>query len=422
MAHPQSTVSREACLALDAADPLAHMAERFSLPEGVIYLDGNSLGAQPTRALERAQEVITHEWGTDLIKSWNTHGWFDLPMRIGKKISSILGGAGGACVATDTTSINIFKAVSAAVQMQEAVAPERKVIISERDNFPTDLYMIEGFTRLIDRGYELRLVDESNPLSTMLDADTAVVLLSHVNYRTGAMWDLAQTTTAVHEAGGLVVWDLCHSAGAVPVDLTAANVDFAVGCTYKYLNGGPGSPAFIWVADRHIRDSQQPLTGWWGHQRPFEMSHRYEAADDIRKFLSGTQPIVSLAMMEVGIDVHTEVDMSVVREKSLGLTNLFMDLIEERLSHHPLTLVTPIDPTVRGSHVSVQHPEGYAVMQALIDRGVIGDYREPEVLRFGFTPLYTRYVDVWDAVEVLRDILDTESWRAPEFHERGAVT
>ena len=414
--------TRESCVAADRQDPLAPLKARFDLPPGVLYMDGNSLGVMPRAAAARAAEVITQEWGTGLIRSWNTAGWFELPSRLGDKLAGLLGAKEGELVITDTTSLNIFKALAASLRIQQKRQPERRVILSERDNFPTDLYMIQGMIDLLQQGYEMRLIDDDLPLARALDEDVAVVLLSHVNYRSGQMHDMAAVTRQAHERGALVIWDLAHAAGAVPVDLNGADADYAVGCTYKYLNGGPGSPAFIWVAPRHIPDFWQPLSGWWGHQRPFDMTVAYEPAGGIRRYLCGTQPIVSLAMVECGLDVAREADMAEVRRKSLALGDLFIALVEERCAGHPLTLVTPRDHAQRGSHVSLRHPNGYEVMQALIARGLIGDYREPEVLRFGLTPLYFGYADVWDAVEILKDVLDSKAWDKPEFKQRSAVT
>lgn len=414
--------TRESCVAADRQDPLAPLKARFDLPPGVLYMDGNSLGVMPRAAAARAAEVITQEWGTGLIRSWNTAGWFELPSRLGDKLAGLLGAKEGELVITDTTSLNIFKALAASLRIQQKCQPERRVILSERDNFPTDLYMIQGMIDLLQQGYEMRLIDDDLPLERALDEDVAVVLLSHVNYRSGQMHDMAAVTRQAHERGALVIWDLAHAAGAVPVDLNGADADYAVGCTYKYLNGGPGSPAFIWVAPRHIPDFWQPLSGWWGHQRPFDMTVAYEPAGGIRRYLCGTQPIVSLAMVECGLDVAREADMAEVRRKSLALGDLFIALVEERCAGHPLTLVTPRDHAQRGSHVSLRHPNGYEVMQALIARGLIGDYREPEVLRFGLTPLYFGYADVWDAVEILKDVLDSKAWDKPEFKQRSAVT
>ena len=416
------TMNRKSCLAADSRDPLAAFRAEFLLPDGVIYLDGNSLGPRPVGALERAATVIGEEWGTGLIRSWNDAGWFTMPARLGDKVSRLIGGGGGQTVVTDTTSLNLFKALAAALDIQQRSDPSRRVIVSERDNFPTDLYIAEGMIEFLDRGYELRLMDDPTGLAGMLAPDVAVVMLSHVNYRTGAMFDLAGATRTIQASGALAIWDLAHSAGAVPVDLAAADADFAVGCTYKYLNGGPGSPAFIWVNERHNDGFRQPLSGWWGHARPFAMEPAFEPHAGIERFLCGTQSAVSLALVECGLDIALRADPSEVRRKSLALSDLFIALVSERCGEHPLTLITPRDPAERGSHVSFRHPEGYAVMQALIARGVIGDYREPEVLRFGLTPLYLGYTDVWDAVETLRDILDSGAWDRPEFRTRASVT
>ncbi|MBO9357433.1 kynureninase [Bordetella petrii] len=414
--------TRSDCLQADRQDPLAPLKQQFELPPGVIYLDGNSLGVLPNTAAARATAVIGQEWGNGLIRSWNTAGWFDLPARLGDKLGQLIGAGPGQVVVTDTTSLNLFKALAAALRIQQQAAPGRRVILSERDNFPTDLYMIQGMIDLLQQGYEMRLVDEQLPLEQALDDTVAVVLLSHVNYRTGAMHDMAAVTARAHAHGALAIWDLAHAAGAVPVDLTDADADFAVGCTYKYLNAGPGAPAYIWVAPRHTENFQQPLSGWWGHQRPFDMAVTYEPAGGIRRYLCGTQPIVSLALVECGLDIALAADMNEVRKKSLALGDLFIRLVESRCADHPLTLVTPREHARRGSHVSIGHPKGYEVMRALIARGVIGDYREPQVLRFGLTPLYLGYANIWDAVDALKTVLDTEEWKQPRFSQRDAVT
>ena len=414
--------SRHDCVALDAADTLAPLREQFDLPEGVIYLDGNSLGARPKAALERARQVLATEWGTDLIRSWNKAGWFDLPARLGDKLAPLVGAAPGEIVVTDSTSINLFKVLAAALRKQTAnpLTAGRKIIVTERANFPTDIYIARGLTEWLDRGYSLRLVDAQEDLETAIDSDTAVVMITHVNYRTGHMHDMRAITALAHARGALAIWDLAHSAGAVPVNLSADGADFAVGCTYKYLNGGPGAPAFAWVASRHHADFRQPLSGWWGHASPFTMAPQFEPAAGIRRALCGTQPILSLALVECGLDVFVETNMAAIRAKSLALTDLFIELVEKRCAHHPLRLVTPREHHCRGSQVSFAHPHGYPVMQALITRGVIGDYREPEIMRFGFTPLYTRFVDVWDAVDVLTDILDGGKYDPAS--QRDAVT
>ncbi|MGI3784279.1 MAG: kynureninase [Janthinobacterium lividum] len=412
--------TRADCQRLDAEDPLAAFRDEFVLPPGV-YLDGNSLGARPKAAAARAAAVVEREWGEDLIGSWNTAGWFDLPLRLGDRLAPLIGGGPGTTVVTDTTSANLFKALAAALALQAAADPRRTVVVSERDNFPTDLYIAEGLAELLGRGHELRLVDGPDELAGALDDRTAVVTLSHVNYRTGALWDLAEVTAQAHAAGALVVWDLAHSVGALPIDLTGADADLAVGCTYKYLNGGPGSPAFLWVHPRHVGASRQPLTGWWGHARPFAMEDAYEPAPGIARFLGGTQPVVSLALVECGLDIATRADLAAVRATSLALGDLFLDLVEERCGGE-LTLVTPREHHRRGSHLTFAHPEAYAVVQALIARGVVGDYREPSCMRFGLTPLYLRRVDVYDAVEHLADVLAMQAWDDDRYRVRSAVT
>jgi kynureninase len=408
--------TREACLGLDRRDPLHALRDQFDLPQGVIYLDGNSLGARPRAALARAREVVAEEWGRGLIRSWNTAGWFDMPRRLGDRLAPLIGAHAGEVVITDSTSLNLFKALAGALRMQA----QRRVIVTERSNFPTDIYMAQGLADWLDRGYSLRLVDSIAELPDAIDVDCAVLMLTHVNYRTGHQHDMAAITRLAHARGALAVWDLAHSAGAVPVDLNAAQADFAVGCTYKYLNGGPGAPAFIWVPQRHQADFAQPLSGWWGHAAPFAMSPGFEPVEGIGRALCGTQPVLSLAMVECGLEVFEQTSMEAIRTKSLALTDLFVALVESRCGGHPLDLVTPREHGQRGSQVSFTHPHGYAVMQALIARGVIGDYREPGIMRFGFTPLYTSFADVWDAVGILKDILDRGDYDVSAA--RGAVT
>jgi kynureninase len=422
-----SDIMRAECLARDAQDPLAPLRERFDLPEGLIYLDGNSLGARPRAALARAHDLVAREWGQDLIRSWNTAGWFDMPKRLGDRLAPLIGAGPGEVAVTDTTSLNLFKALAAAIRIQAdgmqaggLDAAPRRVIVTERSNFPTDIYMAEGLTSWLERGYRVRLVDSVEELPGAIDADCAVVMLTHVNYRTGYQHDMGLLSRHAHQNGALIVWDLAHSAGAVPVDLRAAGADFAVGCTYKYLNAGPGAPAFIWVPERHQAQFSHPLTGWWSHAKPFAMAHGFAPCDGIGRALCGTQPVLSLSLVECGLEVFEETSMEAIRAKSLALTDLFIELVESTCAAHPLGLVTPRAHARRGSQVSFTHPHGYAVMAALINRGVIGDYREPEIMRFGFTPLYTRFVDVWDAVAVLKDILDREDYDVAAA--RGAVT
>ena len=418
-------IDRGACEDRDANDPLRAFREEFLLPPETIYLDGNSLGPRPKGAAERAQEVIAEEWGTGLINSWNTADWFGLPVRLGQTVSDLIGGGSGSAVVTDTTSVNLFKAASAALRVQAADSPGRRVILTQRENFPSDIYMLEGLAAQLGDGYEVRLVDDAEVTAgfpTTLSDEVALVVLTHVNYRTGRLFDMDATTSAIHAGGALVIWDLCHTAGAVPIDLAASGADMAVGCTYKFLNGGPGSPAFVWVAEALQNRVAQPLSGWMGHAEPFEMSPEYTPADGIRRFLTGTQGILSMSVAEVGLDIAARADMDAVRAKSLELSDLFIDLVESRLSEHPIEIVTPREHEHRGSQVSIAHPQGYEVMSALIARGIIGDYREPSVLRFGLTPLYIGFTEVWDTVEALRDILDNRLWDAPEHRVRGAVT
>lgn len=403
--------------ALDAADPLAAFGQRFNLPDGLVYLDGNSLGALPRDTPARVARAITDEWGRDLIRSWNTAGWMDMPMRIGDKIGRLIGALPGETVCADSTSINVFKALSAALRLN----PGRKVILSEPDNFPTDLYMAQGLTGLLNDGHRL-VLKTPDEIEAALNADTAVLMLTHVNYRSGRMHDMARLTEKAHAVGALVVWDLAHSAGAVPVDLTAAEADMAVGCGYKYLNGGPGAPAFIMVAGRHQARFSQPLSGWLGHADPFAFSVDYRPAAGIGRALCGTPAVLNMTALECGLDVMLEADQGAMRAKSLALTDLFIAEVEARGAGRGLSLLTPREHHLRGSQVSFAHAEGYAIMQALIARGVIGDFRAPDILRFGFTPLYTRYADAWKAAGALADILATEEWDRPEFKARKKVT
>ena len=427
--------TRQHCLALDAADPLAALLEQFTLPDGVIYLDGNSLGALPKVTPARIRQVLHDEWGHDLIRSWNTAGWIDLAQRIGNKIAPLVGAGANELIVGDSTSVNLYKVLSAAVSFVQAdAAPGRRRIVSERSNFPTDLYIADSIARA--QGFELALI-EADDLTAHLTDGLAVLMLTHVNYRTGRMHDMAQVTREAHAAGALVVWDLAHSAGAVPVNLKGdgsdeEGADFAVGCGYKYLNGGPGAPAFVWAHPRHTErmdqeQLRQPLSGWMGHAAPFEFTPDYRPALGIQRFVCGTPPVLSMAALECGVDVFTAAEthggFAALRRKSLALTDLFIELVEARCSGHGLTLVTPREPALRGSQVSFARAEGgYAIVQALIARGVIGDFRAPDILRFGFTPLYTRFVDVWDAVEHLAAVLVSGEWREARFNARAAVT
>lgn len=414
------------CRALDARDPLRELRDLFTLPEGVIYLDGNSLGPLPAAAPQRIAQAVRQEWGEGLIRSWNTAGWFELPRRLGDKVATLIGAGAGEVVATDSTSVNLFKVLSAALSMVAQDAPQRRVVLSERSNFPTDLYIAEALCR--ERRCRLQLLEEEE-IAGALAGDTAVLMLTHVNYRTGAMHDMGAVTRRAHEAGALVVWDLAHSAGAVEVDLRGAGADFAVGCGYKYLNGGPGAPAFVWVNPRHADRFWQPLAGWWGHAAPFAFTPDYRPAKGITRYMCGTQPILSMAALECGLDTVLAAQplggMPALRRKSLALTDLFIALVEERCAGHGLGLATPRDHARRGSQVCLTRGQGaYAIVQALIARGVIGDFRAgaPDILRFGFTPLYVGFEDTWNAVEHLRRVLESGEWQRPEFNRQQAVT
>jgi kynureninase len=417
------------------------MRQLFCIPPATIYLDGNSLGALPVATAARLAQAVTEEWGRDLIRSWNTAGWFALPQKVGDQIARLIGAGPGEVVATDSTSVNLYKVLSAALHIAadnavKAGTAPRKVVLSERSNFPTDLYIAEGLCR--ERGLELRLMDHDGAPEAVaaeiaaIGPDLAVVMLTHVNYRTGAMHDMAAITAAAHAVGALTVWDLAHSAGAVPVDLSRAQADFAVGCGYKYLNGGPGAPAFVWAAPRHVDRFWQPLSGWWGHAAPFEFTPDYRPAPGIARYQCGTQPILSLIALECGVRTLLAAEplggMAALRAKSLALTDLFIALVEQRCAGHGLTLVTPRDHARRGSQVCLSRSTGgYAIVQALIARGVVGDFRagdaqQPDILRFGFAPLYLGFEDVWNAVEELCQVLDSGEWQEPRFQQKNAVT
>jgi kynureninase len=404
--------------AMDASDPLRSMRDRFVLPEGVIYLDGNSLGAASKAVFGELEKAARDEWGQDLIRAWNKDGWFEMPLELGDRIGRLVGAAPGQTVVADTTSINIYKALHAALGLRL----DRLVIVAEGNSFPTDLYMAEGVASTRP-GTNLRLegVDAPN-IEDLIDEKVAVILVNHANYKSGELRDMAALTRKAHEAGALIVWDLCHTAGALTVDLDGSNADFAIGCSYKYLNGGPGAPAFIYVASRHLAEARQPLSGWWGHARPFAFEQGFDASSGIRRFQCGTQPILSLRALKGALDIWADVDMQALRAKSIALTDLFIQLVESRCAGHGLTLESPRDASRRGSQVSFEHDNAYPIMQALIERGVIGDFRAPATIRFGFTPLYTSFGDVWRAVEILEDVLRSGAWREQRFSVRAAVT
>jgi kynureninase len=403
--------------ALDRADPLRGFRGRFAIPDGLIYLDGNSLGALPRDTPERVREVVQDQWGRDLIRSWNVHGWIDLQQRIGAKIGRLIGAGEGETVVADSTSVNLFKMLAAALELR----PGRSVVISETSNFPTDLYIAEGLLRQLGRGHTLRLAAPDDIEAAITD-DVAVVMLTHVNYRTGRMYDMQRITERAHAHDAIMLWDLSHSTGAVPVDLSAANADLAVGCGYKYLNGGPGAPAYLYVARRHQSRISPVLSGWLGHESPFAFEPTYRPADGIERFIVGAPPILGLTALQVGVDLMLEASMPAVRAKSVRQTELFDALVTQEIGADIFALVSPREPEMRGSQLCYAHESGWPIMRALIDRGVIGDFRAPDILRFGFTPLYLSYANVWDAVATLGAILAERAWDDPVYHERALVT
>lgn len=400
---------------LDREDPLARYRDAFSLDPEMIYLDGNSLGALPKATADHVARVIAKEWGEGLIRSWNTHDWIGAPQRIGAKIARLIGARPGEVIATDSTSVNLFKLVGAATM----VDPARRTILSEQGNFPTDPYVMEGLEALVGRKVRLRLAS-AETLVSAIDQDTAAVVLTHVHYAAGRRWPMAQITNAAHAKGALMIWDLSHSAGALAVDLNGVGADMAVGCGYKYLSGGPGAPAFLFVAERHQSMIRSPLSGWMGHEAPFAFEDAYRPAVGIDRFLCGTPSILGLAALEAGVDLLGEADMTGVEAKGLALPELFIAQARSRCPGLPLA--SPVEAEDRGLHLCYRHADAYAVMQALIERGVIGDFRAPDLLRFGFSPLYVSYRDVWRAVEILAEVLESGAFDDPRHRRRAAVT
>jgi kynureninase len=406
--------TRADALALDANDPLKHKRQEFHLPKDVIYLDGNSLGVLPRAVSARVQHAVEIEWGRDLITSWNKNGWFLLPRVIGDKIAKLIGAVPNSVIVADSISINVFKVLSAALAKQ----PMRKIILSDSGNFPSDLYVAQGLAGFMNDGHELRVVEPDHILDSITE-DVAVVMVTECDYRSAKRHNMKAITDKAHAMGALVIWDLAHSAGAVPGQLMDVDADFAIGCTYKYLNGGPGAPAFLFVHPRLQNDVMPALVGWWGHAAPFAFSQKFEPAEGIVRMQCGTQPILNMQALDAAMDVWADVDMNVVYEKAKTQCKMFADLAEARCD---VKLFGSRDFSQRGSHVCLQHPQAYAVMQAMIARGVIGDFRAPDLIRFGFAPLYNSYVDVWDAVEHLAQVLDGELWNTPQFLAKKAVT
>ena len=414
MTTPPIALDRDAAVTRDATRPLAARRDLFVLPEGTIYLDGNSLGALPRAVPERLSRAVTEEWGNGLISSWNSADWINLPHRVGAKIAPIIGVGVGDVYVGDSTSVCLFKTMVAACRMR----PGRKVIVMEPSTFPTDAHVAAGVAQLL--GMELRWCDPADPAAS-LDDDVALLSLTHVNFRSGAMFDMATVTRSAHDHGVLMLWDLCHSAGAVPVELAEHDVDFAVGCTYKYLNGGPGSPAYIYVAPRIVNDVEQPITGWFGHARPFDMGLEHTPAPGVARMASGTHQVLALTALEAALDAFDGVDQATLRAESLSLTDYFIDLVDARLDAQ-FEVITPRDRVQRGSQVSLRHEQAYGIVQALIARGVVGDFRVPDVARFGFAPLYVTHADVYDAVEHLGAVMAHEEFARPEYSARNLVT
>ena len=411
-------MNRQQIQALDRQDPLARKRQEFHLPEGVIYLDGNSLGALPRVARERAREVVERQWGQDLISSWNRHHWIDLPIRVGDKIAALIGAAPGQVICCDSTSVNLFKLLGCAL----ALRPDRQVILSRPDNFPADLYMIEGMLRSGMAGTRRLDLAPEGQLESALDESVAVLLLTHVNFRTGQRYDMQRLTRLAHDCGALVIWDLAHTAGAMPVALDDWQVDFAVGCGYKYLNGGPGAPAFLYAAARHHDRIAQPLTGWMGHMAPFAFETAYRPATGITQFLCGTPPVVSMSILDAALEVFADVTMDALRAKSMALGEVFLELVQADAALAELTLASPPEAADRGSQLAFAHDEAYAICQALIARGMIADFRAPDVLRFGFAPLYISYMDILHSVEALSAIMAGKLYQRAQYRQRQKVT
>ncbi len=405
------------CQQLDRHDPLAFCRDRFELPDDLIYLDGNSLGAMPSSMSRVMQQTLESEWSVDLIQSWNKAGWAQLSQDLGDQLGKLVGAGQGQIVVCDTTSANLYKAIRAACDLR----PERNIILTQQDNFPTDLYIIEGAITGVARDMRRDIVAQQGILDS-LDNQTAVLVLSHINYKTGDILPMREITEAAHQAGALVIWDLCHSAGVIPIELDLWEIDFAVGCTYKYLNAGPGAPAFIYVADRHIEQARQPLSGWWGHADPFAFEDEFRPAPNINRFLCGTQPVLALKGVACGLDTYADVSLLIVREKSKTLCDLFIRLLDQECSDPDLQLLGPNLGERRGSQVSIRFKHGYALMQALIERGVVGDFRAPDLMRFGFSPLYIRYEDIWIAVQRLKMCLQQKIWQQDKYRSRLPVT
>ena len=414
-----TTVSRKHCEALDAEDPLRDYRERFSLPEGTVYLDGNSLGALPRTTAARIDGLVREEWGHGLIRSWNERAWVTLPQRVGVKLAQLLGAGEDEIIVADSTSVNIFKLLAGALAMADVA--HRRVILSERGNFPTDLYIVEGLNTMLGGKYTLKLVEPAE-IEDALNADVAVALITEVDYCSGRLHDMTHLNKRAKQNGTRIVWDLSHSAGAVPTQLNSQGAELAVGCGYKYLNGGPGAPAFLYLRKELQANFATPLSGWFGHQTPFAFTSTYVPAPGIERMLCGTPSVIAMAALECGIDTFEGVPMAAIRKKSLALSELFRTLVDQECIDCGLSCITPIGHESRGSQLAFSHDHAYAIMQAIIDCGVIGDFRQPNLMRFGFAPLYVRFVDCWDAVNALREVMLSGAWKADKYNHRNNVT
>ena len=412
--------TRSDCEALDRVDPLGVIRERFSVPDNVVYLDGNSLGALPLTTISRLNDTIRREWGVGLIRSWNSADWVTLPKRVGAAIAGLLGASADEVVAADSTSVNIFKLLAGALALATQRHPARRVILSERGNFPTDVYIAQGIIEALGGGFELRLVE--GDIEAAFDEHTAVALITQVDYCTGRLHNMKRLNAAARRAGTKILWDLSHSAGAVPIELNQDGAELAVGCGYKYLNGGPGAPAYLYVQRALQADFPTLLSGWFGHAAPFDFSANFAPAPGIDRFQCGTPSVLAMTALSCGLDTFAGVDMLELRRKSLAQSDLFWTLMDEHCGEFGFACASPRDHAMRGSQLSFAHDHAYAIMQAIIDRGVIGDFRQPNLLRFGFTPLYLRYVDLWDAVMVIRDVMQSSTWKADRYRHRNKVT
>ena len=412
-------LTREDFTSLDKIDPLAKVRDEFILPQNLIYFDGNSLGPLPKCTIHTLETMIQKEWGNGLIGSWNKENWINMPRELGNKIAPLVGAKLGEVIVVDSTSVNLFKVLTSALLLNK----NRRVIVSEAENFPSDLYILEGVNKMFGESYVRHLIEEGDyEIDKYIDTSTAVVMLSHVNYKTGRISDIKKITSIAHEKGALVIWDLSHSVGVMPLYLHDCGVDFAVGCTYKHLNGGPGAPGFLYVHKSLIEKVSQPLTGWMGHIQPFEFVVNYQPANDICKYICGTPPIIAYKAIESGLTVFEQVSMNVVREKSIKLSEMFIQLMQQECIKFGFELFSPRNAEQRGSQVSFTHGNGFSIMQTLISHSVVGDFRQPNILRFGFSPLYIRFEDVWHAVICLREIMQTKEWQSEQFNKRGYVT